>query len=105
MCPNCRAFISVTDRVCPYCGVQLGPRAIDLRASQLGASFLPRANLTSLIILIINCALYLVEVIVNHQLTRGDLGSGLSTQVVVLLGAKYGPLVQAGQWWRLITAG
>ena len=27
MCPNCRAFISADDRVCPYCEVKLGHEA------------------------------------------------------------------------------
>jgi len=31
MCPNCRAFITVDDKVCPYCDVQLGTRIIDKR--------------------------------------------------------------------------
>src|SRR6185437_2596344 len=102
MCPNCRAFITVTDRVCPYCGIQLGPRAIDLRATQFAASFLPRANLTAIIILIINVALYLVEVGLSHKFTGHFDVSG---EVAFLLGAKSGPAIFAGQWWRLITAG
>ncbi len=85
--------------------VQLGPRAVDLRASQFAASFLPRANLTSIIVLIINVAFFLAEEIVNYQMTRGSPGSGLSSQVIVLFGAKYAPFIAAGQWWRLITAG
>src|SRR5581483_451007 len=93
MCPNCRAFITVTDRVCPYCGVQLGPRAVDLRASQFAASFLPRANLTSIIVLI-----------VSHQLANTPLGT-LNGQVAVLLGAEHPTYIHGGQWWRLITAG
>ena len=98
MCPNCRAFITIGDRVCPYCGVQLGPRAIDMRASQFAASFLPRANLTAIIILVINVAFYLAEVVLSHSFS-------ISGQVAVLLGAKYAPLIVHGQWWRLITAG
>lgn len=105
MCPNCRAFITVTDRVCPYCGVQLGPRAVDLRASQLAASFVPHANLTSIVILIVNAAFFLAEVIVNSQLTKQPLSSGINGQIAVLFGAKYAPMIFAGQWWRLITAG
>ncbi len=101
MCPNCRAFITISDRVCPYCDVQLGPRAIDLRASQLAGSLLPSANLTAIILIVINAVFFLAELIVNHQLTREPLGSGLSGQVAILLGAKVG----GGQWWRLITAG
>lgn len=104
MCPNCRAFITVSDRVCPYCGVQLGPRAIDLRGSQLAASFLPRANLTSIIVLIINVTLFVVELIVSHQVFNAPFGS-ISSGAIIALGAEYPPAVQAGQWWRLITAG
>lgn len=102
MCPNCRAFITMTDRVCPYCGVQLGPRAIDMRASQFAASFLPRANLTAIIILIVNVAFYLAEVGVSYKFTNS---TSISGQVAVLFGAKYAPLILAGQWWRLLTAG
>jgi rhomboid protease GluP len=102
MCPNCRAFITTSDRICPYCGVQLGPRAVDLRATQFAASFIPHANSTTVIILVINVAFYLAEILVSYKLTRSTDVSG---QVAVLLGAKYGPLIHAGQFWRLITAG
>ncbi len=102
MCPNCRAFITTSDRVCPYCGVQIGPKAVDLRANQFAASFVPRANLTSVVILIINIAFYLVEVALSYKYGKSTQISG---QVAILLGAKYGPLIHAGQYWRLITAG
>jgi rhomboid protease GluP len=104
MCPNCRAFITTSDRVCPYCGVQLGPRAIDLRSSQLAASLLPRANLTSIIVLIINATFFLIELIVSRQLANTPFGV-LNSSVAVYLGAEYPPAIHAGQWWRLITAG
>jgi rhomboid protease GluP len=104
MCPNCRAFISITDRVCPYCGVQLGPRAIDLRGSQLAASFLPRANLTSVIVLIINVAFYIAEVILSARFGRTSL-LDIDPRAAFLLGTEFPPLVAQGQWWRLITAG
>ncbi len=102
MCPNCRAFVTITDRVCPYCGVQLGPRAIDMRAGQFAASFLPRANLTAIIIIAINIAFFLAELGVSYKLTGS---ANIPGQVAVLFGAKYAPLIYSGQWWRLITAG
>ncbi|MBV9082851.1 MAG: rhomboid family intramembrane serine protease [Acidobacteriaceae bacterium] len=80
-----------------------------MRASQVAASLLPRANLTSIIVLIINCAFFLAEVIVNSQLTHRSLFnsfSDINTSVVVLLGGKYTPYIFfRGQWWRLMTAG
>jgi rhomboid protease GluP len=102
MCPNCRAFITTSDRVCAYCGAQLGPRAVDLRASQFAAGFVPHANLASIIVLIINAAFFLAEVAVNYKLTKSTQISG---QVAILFGAKYAPLIHLGQYWRLITAG
>jgi rhomboid protease GluP len=104
MCPNCRAFISITDRVCPYCGVQLGPRAIDLRGSQLAASLLPRANLSSVIVLIINVAFYVTELIVSYRFGRVPFGS-LSPIAEDLLGVEFPAAINQGEWWRLITAG
>ena len=105
MCPNCRAFITTKDRVCPYCGVQLGPRAIDLRAAQLAGSLVPQANQTSIILLIINAAFFLAELATNYRFSGAFPGSGLTYQTLVLFGAKSAPLIHAGQWWRLITAG
>jgi rhomboid protease GluP len=102
MCPNCRAFITISDRVCPYCDMQVGPRAVDMRASQLAASFLPRANLTSVIVLVINVAFFLAQLALNYHLTNSF---NLDTRVLVMSGAEYSPFVAHGQWWRLITAG
>ena len=103
MCPNCRAFISMSDRVCPYCEVQLGPRAIDVRSVSLG-EFLPRAYSTSIIILTLNLALFIASAIVSMRV--GGEAWNLSSPVLVMFGAKYGPAIfQYGQWWRLITAG
>ncbi len=104
MCPNCRAFITINDRVCPYCGAQLGPRAIDLRGSALAASFLPRANITSVIVLVINVAFYLAEVILTSRFGRTSL-MDIDPRAAFLLGSEFPQLVNQGQWWRLITAG
>ena len=102
MCPNCRAFITIKDRVCPYCGVQLGPRAIDSRAGQFAASFLPSANVTSTLVVVINVALFLAEILVSRRFSNSWDVNG---SVAVAFGAKYAPFIYAGQWWRLITAG
>ncbi|HEX4748822.1 MAG TPA: rhomboid family intramembrane serine protease [Bryobacteraceae bacterium] len=104
MCPNCRAFITISDRVCPYCGAQLGPRAVDLRASRLAASFLPRANLSSVIVLIINVAFFIAEIVLGSHFGNAS-AMNIDPRAVILLGAEYPSFVTQGQWWRLITAG
>lgn len=104
MCPNCRAFITTRDRVCPYCGVQLGPRAVDIPGSQLVASFIPQANLTSVVVLIVNATFFLIELIVSRRLSNVPFGT-LSSAATLSLGVEYPPFIHAGQWWRLITAG
>ncbi len=106
MCPNCRAFITVNDRVCPYCDAQVGPRAVDLRASQLAASLLPRANVTSTVILILNVAFFLAELVLSVQLFHTSPFNGIAGQIVILMGGKVPSLIyNYGQWWRLLTAG
>ena len=113
MCPNCRAFISTDDRVCPYCEVQLGPRAVDLRSAEIFQGVVPRAYTSSVIILTINIAFYLAMIAVSIHLSQGsaaesvgDIWRGFNGQVLLFSGAKYSPAIyQAGQWWRLVTAG
>ncbi len=68
MCPNCRAFITINDRVCPYCDATLGPRAVDMRPQAFAASFLPRANLTSIIVLAINFTFFSLQLVFSHSL-------------------------------------
>jgi rhomboid protease GluP len=96
MCPNCRAFITINDRVCPYCDAPLGPRAVDMRAQAFAASFLPRANLSSIIVLSINFVFFLVELALSHSLSNPDIDLGIAFAPYVFL---------RGEWWRLITAG
>ena len=112
MCPNCRAFISADDRVCPYCEVQLGPRAIDIRAAESFGGLIPRAYNTSIIILSTNIILYLLMVVLSVRLSEasagqalGEVWQGFSGQILALFGAKYAPFIHHGQWWRLVTAG
>ena len=58
MCPNCRAFISADDRVCPYCDMKLGQRpAVRRESSDLIAGFIPHAGFTTFVILLLNLGL------------------------------------------------
>jgi rhomboid protease GluP len=106
MCPNCRAFITTDDKVCPYCQFTVGPKAVERRtpADALGG-LIPQARFTTMLILLINTGMYLATVLHTRASPQG-ISFDLDPQTLLDFGAKYGPLmVLRGEWWRLITAG
>jgi rhomboid protease GluP len=108
MCPNCRAFITTDDKVCPYCELKLGPRVIDRRspADALGG-LIPHGNFTTMLIMLVNTGLYVATVLYAMRNSRGGgFSLDLDAQTLVDFGAKYfGQQEYQGQWWRLVTAG
>src|SRR6185295_16887778 len=102
MCPNCRAFITTDDKVCPYCQAQVGERAIDRTSPQGG--LIPAERFVTMLILLINTGLYVATMLRTQQ--QGGSGFGdPSIQTLVDFGAKYAPYIfYRGEWWRLITA-
>jgi rhomboid protease GluP len=105
MCPNCRAFITSDDKVCPYCQAQVGAPAIERRSSpDVLGGLIPHQRFVTMLILLINTGLYLAMMLRMTQ--RG--GSGFQDpdlQTLVDFGAKYAPyIIGRGEWWRLITA-
>ncbi len=106
MCPNCRAFITVDDRVCPYCEAKLGQRAIDRRMpSDVLGGLIPGARFTTVIILTANLGLYVAMMLYSMQGGKGGALMDLDGQTLYAFGAKFGRQLAAGQWWRMITAG
>jgi rhomboid protease GluP len=106
MCPNCRAFITADDKVCPYCEAKIGPRAIDVRnPSDYLGGLIPHGRFTTIIILTINMGLYLATMLYSMRSGNEAALTDLDGQTLLVFGAKYGPLVWAGQYWRLLTAG
>ena len=107
MCPNCRAFITTKDKVCPYCEVKLGARAVDRRnPGDIMGGLVSQARFTTVVILMINFGLYLVTAV--WSMKEGNEGAfmGIDGRTLVYFGAKFGALMfQQGEWWRLITAG
>jgi len=106
MCPNCRAFITTDDKVCPYCQFTVGPKAVDRRnpADALGG-LIPHARFTTMLIMLINTGLY-VAMVIHTQAGGQGMSWDFDGQTLVDVGAKYGPLmVLRGEWWRLVTAG
>jgi rhomboid protease GluP len=107
MCPNCRAFITVDDKVCPYCDAKVPTRSIDLRMpDNLLGGLLPATRFLTTLILILNSGLYVATVLYSMNTTEnGGALINIDTQTLLLFGAKYGPAIAAGQLWRLVTAG
>ncbi len=99
MCPHCRAFITTSDRVCPYCNEKVGPRAVERREpGAILGGFIPHARYTTIIILVINFGLF-----VATSVYGGNVGEG---RALIAFGAKQRLLIFTyHQWWRLVTAG
>jgi rhomboid protease GluP len=105
MCPNCRAFISASDKVCPYCETQVGMRAIDRRSPSPLLGFIPHARFTTVTLLTLNFGLYLAMMIASMRGGNNEVAFDIDGRTLFNFGAKLSQAVFAGQWWRLITAG
>jgi rhomboid protease GluP len=105
MCPNCRAFITADDKICPYCQAQVGARSMEQRSSpDVLGGLIPHHRFVTMVILLINTGLYLAMMLRMTQ--QGSSGFGdPDMQTLVDFGAKYAPyIIGRGEWWRLITA-
>ncbi len=106
MCPSCRAFISASDRTCPYCEAPVGQRAIDRRMpGEILGGLIPHARFTTVMILLVNAGLFVATVIFSMRGGNESAIMGLDARTLVYFGAKYPPAIFLGQWWRLVTAG
>ncbi len=105
MCPHCRAFITINDRICPYCDTPVGPTARDRLGGTLVAGIIPTAQFATIVILTLNVGLYLVTSLASMRDGTGGL-MGIDGRTLVKFGASFPPYIfGAGQWWRLLTAG
>ncbi len=107
MCPHCRAFVDSRSKTCEYCDNPLpmtaGRRLVrEERLRRVGA----QGGFTTMILLLINAALFAVSWILTLRLTgNSSFLGGIDGQVLHLLGAKFSASIQnQGEWWRLITA-
>ncbi len=103
MCPHCRAFITTSDRTCPYCNEAVAPPVRRSSGPILGG-FVPHARFNTVIILLINFGLYLATSIYSMKSGQGN-AFGLDAYTLVDFGGMYSPYIAQGQWWRLVTAG
>lgn len=105
MCPNCRAFIDASDRVCPYCEVKVGPRAVERRSPTDIAGIIPGAQFTTAMILLVNIGLFIATIVLSRGGEGNPLG-GPDGRTLLMFGAKEPNfIVGYGQLWRLVTAG
>ncbi len=104
MCPNCRAFITIDDKVCPYCDVPVPARGF-AAAQDLVGGLIPHAQFVTSLILLINAGLFVATMITSYNAGNPGALSGIDNRTLVLFGAKYNPLIAHGEYWRLITAG
>jgi len=105
MCPHCRAFITIKDKICPYCDTKVGPRAMDRMGAGLVAGIIPSAQFATILILTLNVGLYLVTALASMRAGAGGLMS-VDGRTLLKFGASFPPFIFGqGQWWRLLTAG
>jgi rhomboid protease GluP len=106
MCPNCRAFITTDDKICPYCNTKVGARAVDLnRPKDALGGLIPQARFTTVILLLVNAGIYLASLLYTSH-SGGQPGLDPSDRALFDLGGKDARAIFVfGQWWRLVTAG
>lgn len=95
ICPKCMITAPVGFQ-CPECVKGAAPvrRYSDVRRASTGASAMP----VTIALIAVNAAIFLYSL-------RSDGGSAFSGNYIVDDYGLFGPLVDAGEWYRLITAG
>jgi rhomboid protease GluP len=107
MCPNCRAFLSTADRVCPYCEHELLPAPP--RSGRTGGNsgmptFLPEAHSTTFILMLMNVGMFAASLL--YAGPDSFSLNGFNSNELSWLGAmRADQMFYRGEWWRLITAG
>jgi membrane associated rhomboid family serine protease len=113
MCPECRGLIARNASECPLCGAKVkAPRSRAGTPSEgperiMGVIPVPSTATSALVAA--NIALYAISWYMTQNATSAagastSLFSGIDGHVLVRLGAKFGPLMVRGEWWRLVTA-
>ena len=102
MCPHCRAFITVKDRVCPYCNEAVAPRQVSRDdSSQLVGGFIPHFRFNTTIILLLNFGLYIATTIFSMRGGNPDAFMNLDIRTLVRSapsGISGWPTASIGAW-------
>ena len=107
MCPHCRAFVASSERVCTECHEPMGrPYTARVASGAALAGLVPPTHFTTLIILLINGALFAATLLMSAQKSQDAGLWSIDGYVLYAFGAKEQMSILAGgQWWRLVTAG
>jgi membrane associated rhomboid family serine protease len=95
ICPDCMVFAPVGIRCPDHAGVAQGTQRVTQRLKR--ASFEGTGALVTKALIGINVAIYLLELALGGEL------NGTGNRIYVE-GVLYGPVVAAGDWWRLFTS-
>jgi len=110
MCPNCRALIERNASVCPLCGMSVKtPRSRTSGTPGRVLGVIPVPSTATSVIVAVTIAVYgltwyLTQTASSAELSSAPSMGGIRGDILLRMGAKYGPFIYAGQWWRLVTA-
>ncbi|HWP85190.1 MAG TPA: rhomboid family intramembrane serine protease [Terriglobia bacterium] len=107
MCPACRALVERRDKMCPHCGERLlGGSGGSL--DRLLSAFIPDQMRYTVGLLTLNVLLFAATLAATIKQMGGEAAAGvlfgsIDAYTLVRFGAKYAPLIELGEWWRLVT--
>lgn len=110
MCPNCRALIERNASVCPLCGMPVkAPRSRTSSTPGRVLGIIPVPSTATSVIVAVTIAVYALTWYLTQSASSAELSAapsmgGIRGDILLRMGAKYGPFIYAGQWWRLVTA-
>jgi len=107
VCPACRALMDRKETVCPFCGERLSEARPAGGIGRLLDAILPQQARNTTILLTVNVFLFGLTLIASGR-ARGGMDANLllgsiDPLTLVRFGAKYGLLIEAGEWWRFVT--